>query len=235
MLPPPITSATSSPSPRTSTSSRASVSTVWASRPYSDEPMRASPESFSRTRRNAARCFRCGSAATRSRYGVPRVVAQLDPLLLEEAPDRVGRLVGAVPRLLGEHRLAEELLVQHALDDLVAHPFRLALHLVRVQEDLALGLDELRGNLVAGPVGRARERQVEREAPRDLRIAAGRGDDRTDLVGEAVHVVREHGAVVGREAVRADDLNVLAQLRSELHALLLEPGDRLLAALLHGP
>ena len=42
------------------------------------------------------------------------------PLLLQVLRDRPGRLVGAVPRLLRQHRLAEEPLVQLALDDLLA-------------------------------------------------------------------------------------------------------------------
>ena len=50
MFPPPITTESSGPPVRTATSSRASVSTVAASMPYSRVPIRASPESFSRTR-----------------------------------------------------------------------------------------------------------------------------------------------------------------------------------------
>src|SRR6476620_11614932 len=112
MFPPPITSATSSPSRRTWTSSFASSSTVRASNPNSCEPIRASPESFSRTRLNAT-----GSSLTDR---VPGVVEELDAALLQVLRDRPGRLIRAVPRLLGQHGLAVELLVQLALDDLLA-------------------------------------------------------------------------------------------------------------------
>src|SRR6267154_348932 len=53
MLPPPITSASSTPIACTSTSSRARVFTVGASRPKSAGPINASPESLSSTRRKA--------------------------------------------------------------------------------------------------------------------------------------------------------------------------------------
>src|SRR4029077_7225609 len=112
MFPPPITSASSSPFTRTSTSSRASWSTVAASRPYSREPMRASPESFSKTRLKPT--------LSSLRDCVPGVVEELDPLLLQVLRDGPGRLVGPVPGLLREDGLAEETLVELALDDLVA-------------------------------------------------------------------------------------------------------------------
>src|SRR5229473_1422898 len=112
MFPPPITSAISRPSRRTWTSSFASSSTVRASNPNSCEPIRASPESFSRTRLNAT---------TSLTDRVPGVVEELDPALLQVLSDGPGRLVRPVPRLLGEHGLAEELLVQLALDDLLTH------------------------------------------------------------------------------------------------------------------
>src|SRR6478609_8208574 len=99
MFPPPITTATSSPPAR----SWASSSTVCASRPKSAEPMRASPETFSRTRLNA-------NVPLPDR--VPGVVEELDALLGEVLADGRGRLVGAVPRLLRQHGLAVELLVQ---------------------------------------------------------------------------------------------------------------------------
>ena len=80
-----------------------------------------------------------------------------------------GRLVRPVPRLLGQHRLAEEPLVQLALDDLLAHVLGLREHLFRLREDLALGVDELLRDLVPRAVGRPGERQVQRQA------AGGRG------------------------------------------------------------
>src|SRR6476620_11506593 len=134
MFPPPITSASSRPFTRTSTSSCASASIVAASRPYSRRPMRASPESFSRTRLKPTWCLR---------DGVPGVVEELDPALLQILRHRPGRLVGAVPRLLGQDGLAVEALVELTLDDLVANVLGLREHLLRPREDLALGVNEL--------------------------------------------------------------------------------------------
>src|SRR5438128_3026364 len=127
MLPPPITRATSSPPERTSTSSPASASTVSSSSPYSRGPIRASPESFSRTRLKATRGLP---------DGVPGVVEKLDPPVLQVLPDAAGELVRAVPRLLGEHRLAVEALVQLAPHDLVPHVLRFRQDLLRSREDL---------------------------------------------------------------------------------------------------
>src|SRR6476661_1949265 len=186
MLPPPITIATSSPSERTSTSSRASVSTVCASRPYSRGPIRASPESLSRTRLKA-------TLVRGDR--VPGVVEQLHALLGEVLAGRRSRLVGAVPRLFGEDCLAVELLVQLALDDLLADVLRLRLHLFGVREDLALGVDELLRNLVARAVRRAGEGQVQREAARGGGVAALGAHERADLVGGAVDVGPQQLAV----------------------------------------
>src|SRR4051794_8009876 len=126
MLPPPITRAISRPSARTSTSSSASRSIVPASRPYSSGPMRASPESFSRTRLKPI--------GRRLRDRVPGVVEKLDPLFLQVLRDRSRRFVAAVPRLLGQDRLAVEPLVQLTFDDLLAHVLRLRQHLFRVRQ-----------------------------------------------------------------------------------------------------
>src|SRR6478609_1966817 len=215
MLPPPITIATSSPPERTSTSSRATLSTVGASRPYSCEPIKASPESFSRTRLKAT--------LVRGNR-VPGVVDELHSALGEVLAGRRGRLVGAVPRLLGEDCLAVELLVQLALDDLLADVLGLREDLVGVREDLALGVDELLRHLVARAVGRPGERQVEREAAGRLRIAALGADERTDLVGRPVDVVRQQLAVARLHALRADDLDILAELGGQVDPLLLERG-----------
>src|SRR5213593_1686908 len=105
-----MTRATSRPVVRSSTSSRATASTVPASSPYSCEPMSASPESFSRTRPKtgaAGAAAGCTTAST-SGNGVPGVVEQLDPALLQDLRHGAGRLVGAVPLLLGQDRLGVE-------------------------------------------------------------------------------------------------------------------------------
>ena len=147
---------------------------------------------------------------------VPGVVEQLDAVLGQVLADRRRRLVGAVPRLLGQHGLAEEPLVQLALDDLLAHVLRLREHLVRVREDLALGVDELLRHLVARAVRRPGEGQVQREAARRL---AGRRPS-------CARARRPCSPARGRRcdrcspsrrlhALRADDLDVLAELRGE--------------------
>src|SRR5580765_7793078 len=111
MLPPPITRASSRPSDRTSTSSCASVSIVCSSSPNSRPPIRASPESFRRTR---VKAIRCGLSDR-----VPGVVDELDTAVREVLVDAPGELVGAVPGLLAEDGLAVEALVQLSLDDLL--------------------------------------------------------------------------------------------------------------------
>src|SRR3954454_24499041 len=113
MLAPPITSASSSPFARRPTSSCANRSIVAASRPYSRGPIRASPESFSRTRLKPM-------AGAPLRDCVPGVVEELDAVLLQVLRDGAGRFVGAVPGLLRQDGLAEEPFVELALDDLVA-------------------------------------------------------------------------------------------------------------------
>src|ERR1700693_4702625 len=111
MLPPPITSASPTPVACTSTSSRASVSTVGASRPNSAVPISPSPESFSSTRWKADALRALGWAATiGSAERVPDVVDELEPTLLERLGDGEARLVD--PGLLAEHRFREEALVQ---------------------------------------------------------------------------------------------------------------------------
>src|SRR6266576_2411452 len=210
MFPPTITSATSSPSRRTWTSSFASSSTVRASNPNSCEPIRASPESFSRTRVN-------GTASLTDR--VPGVIEELDPALLQVLRSGAGRLVRPVPRLLGQHGLAEEFLVQLAFDDFLADVLGLAEDLFGMREDLALGVDELLRDLVAAPVRRPCEREMQREAAADLGIAAARLHHRADLVRRRVHVRRDRLAAGRLHALCADDLDVLTELRSELDAL----------------
>src|SRR4051812_35363827 len=101
MLPPPITTATSTPVARTSTSSRATASTVSASRPYSRGPMSASPDSLRTTRENAGAARTASGAATASASSratvlgdrVPGVVEDLDAPLLQHLADGARRLV----------------------------------------------------------------------------------------------------------------------------------------------
>src|SRR5204863_5048805 len=112
-----------------------------------------------------------GAAAPRpSAERVPGVVDELEATLLERLLDGERGVVD--PRLLLEHRLRVEALVEHALDDLLTDVLGLRADLVRVLEDLALGGDELGGDLVTSRVGRPGERDVRRQLPWQLRRAS---------------------------------------------------------------
>src|SRR4051812_5773575 len=75
MLPPPTTMATSTPSDRTSRTSSAIASMRSGSCPYSSEPIRSSPEIFSRTRPKS------GGASSRACVRVTAAPASLRPAL----------------------------------------------------------------------------------------------------------------------------------------------------------
>ena len=215
MFPPPITSASSSPFARTSTSSVASSSIVRgveavlprAHEGLAGELQQDAVEAHStlatrlRTRRSRGARSRCSfrycatvPVDSSARYHVCSV----------------------------EHRFAEEALVELALDDLLADVLGLREHLFRLREDLALGVDELLRNFVPRAVRRAREGQVQREAARRSRVAALCAHDRADLVRRRVDVEGDRLAVRRLHALRADDLDVLAELRSERDPLVLE-------------
>src|SRR5439155_16338161 len=97
----------------------------------------------------------------------PGVVDELEAPLLERLPDGQSGVVD--PRLLLEHRLPVEALVEHALDDLLTDVRRLRAHLLRVLEDLALRPDEVGRDLLTRRVGRPRKSDVHRELARQLR------------------------------------------------------------------
>src|SRR5829696_7726036 len=233
MLPPPTTIASSRPSAWTSTISRAIRSTVFGSVPYSWSPINASPESLRRTRRNAGaapegdRSNSCCGVVTRlfcDREGPERDDTRTG--LVDGLADGLRRVVN--PRLLEQHaaRLGrEETLPQHPLDDLLLRLLGLALQLVRVEVNLPLGLDRLGGHvLLAQPLGRG-EGDVHRELAGELRGAALELDDHADLVRRRVRVGVDDVAVAGLVALRADDDDVLAQLGSDVDAVLLERVD----------
>src|SRR5262245_42567689 len=127
MLPAPTTIASSSPSDWTSTTSRAIEVTRLRSIPYSRSPIRASPDSFRRTRRKAGAAP--AGARSSSCWGVvtplfcDREALERDDTCAgvgQRLADRLGRVVD--PRLLRERPAGlrgEEPLRQHALDDLV--------------------------------------------------------------------------------------------------------------------
>src|SRR3712207_6397567 len=149
MLPPPTTIASSTPSAWISTISRATVSTVFRSIPYSCAPISASPDSFRRTRRNAGAAP--GGAGSVSPFGVAtRLFCYGEPLERDHTSAGLGeRLADGLRRIVDPRLLAErpaglrrvEALLQHSLDDLLLRPLRLAGELVGVEVDLPLGLD----------------------------------------------------------------------------------------------
>src|SRR3954447_319577 len=213
MLPPPTTIASSRPSVCTSTISRAIVSTVFGSVPYSWSPIRASPESFRRTRRKAGaapegdRSSSCWGVVTR--LFCDREAPERDDTRSRFA-DRLTHGLRRVvdPWLLAQHAAGlggEEPLGEHPLDDLLLRLLGLPLKLVGVEVALPLGLDRLPGNLVLRqPLGRG-ERDVHGELTRELLVAAVELDDHADLVrgrvGVGVHDVPGAGLV----ALGADD------------------------------
>src|ERR1043166_1711198 len=187
--------------------SRAICAVSAGSMPNCCSPIRASPESFSRTRPYRAdisgrlyleiwesRNRTAGVIPDRRILRLRRAVfADLeadearDGDVLAEDPDRVlhhlrdGDVRVANRRLFHE---AELLVVgvHLAVDDLVDHLRRLVLHLLLV--DLAFAGDDLRRHVLAADVGRVRGRDMHRELLRQLLELVGPGDE----VGLAVHL-----------------------------------------------
>src|SRR5262245_60410073 len=153
MFPAPITTATSSPCSCTATISRASDSMRFWSIPYWRSPINASPESFSRTRRNGAACGRGRALATC--LPCQRNALEFHDFgagLLQRVGDGLRTVVD--PLLVGEHLLGVEPLVQHALDDLVLCLVGFPVEFVRVAIDVELGCDDvLRDVFPAYPLG----------------------------------------------------------------------------------
>src|SRR3954451_13378320 len=141
MLPEPTTSATSRPSSCTATISRARQSTVPSSTPYDFAPIRASPDSFRRTRRNGELCGSGVALAT-------RLLCQSEAPELDDLEAGRGHRLADTglaarvvdPDLFGEDAVGQPLL-DPALDHLGLHLVRLALEVGLLQEDLALGFD----------------------------------------------------------------------------------------------
>ena len=139
------------------------------------------------------------------------------------------------PRLLDEHLLGEEALVQHSLDDLLTRLLGLRLHLVRVRVDLPLGSDDLIGNvLAADPACPWGGGDVHGELARNLVRAAPNLHEHAELVRRRVRVAVDDGAVDGLKPCRPRDDNVLAELGRKLLAFLVELLDGVGALPLHG-
>src|ERR671924_1292573 len=220
----PITIATSTARSCTSLISAAIASTVGRSIPYSRGPMRASPESFSRMRwKTGAReaAIACSELASVTE-GKALELEHLGALLGERLRDRLRLLVD--PRLVEEDAAAlrEVALVHHPVDDLLARLLGLRLDLFRVEEHAPLGGDRLLGHVLAGDPARVVPGDVHGERPGELRRAAAEVDERADLVRRRMDVGRDAGAVDRDEARRTGEGDVLAELRDELDALVLE-------------
>src|SRR5437870_5876396 len=143
MFPPPTTIATSTPRSATRLTVRAMLWMRSASTPYESGPMRASPESFSRMRRNAGLplpaerwpfsapsgtgeiySFTNGKAREAPDHHVlARLCGNLRPKLL----DRASVVLVGIDVLLTEKHVLLEPLPETPLRDLLAHVRRLAL------------------------------------------------------------------------------------------------------------
>src|SRR5438067_8574586 len=226
MLPAPTTTAVSTPSRWTLTISCATASIVARSIPYSRSPMSDSPDSFKRMRRNTGRTS--ARATTTSSGLMLTSAAQLEPLELEHLRPFVAEclldlLRGVMdPLLVRQHVGAEESLVQHALDDLLARLLGLRLHLVRAEVDLPLLCDRFFGNVVATDPAGLHRCDVHRDLAAELLGSASELQEDADLVSRRVGVRGDARAVDGLEARRARDDDVLAEARRKLNAFLFE-------------
>src|SRR5579859_6996091 len=148
-LPPPMTTATCTPSPWMSAMSRAICAVTAGSMPNCCSPMRASPDSFSRTRLYRADISERLYLRQARRSALLRaLLADLEPHeprdgdVLAQDADRVlhqlrdGDVGVAHRRLLQQAELLVER-VHLSLDDLVDDLRRLVLHLVLVDVPLA--------------------------------------------------------------------------------------------------
>src|SRR3954452_8608866 len=156
----------------------------------------------------------------------------LGALLPEHVSDGLRGLVD--PRLVDEHLLGEEALVQHPFDDLLTRLLGLRLHLVGVRVDLPLSCDDLVGDvLAADPARGGRSGDVHGQLAGNLVRAAANLDQAPELVRRRVRVPVDDGAVDGLEASRSGDDDVLAELAGPLLPLLVELRRGIGAVALH--
>src|SRR5579864_2495381 len=220
--------------------------------PWSRVPISASPESFSRMRRNTGAPSDACTAACSDRTVIPAPApakpvpplphglrlayacssGEHEELELEHlAAGFLQRLADGLrgvvdPLLVDEDVRAEEALVQHALDDLLARLLRLRLHLVRVGEDLALARHDLFRHVVAADPTRPHRHDVHRDLATEIVAAAAHLQHRAELVRRRMGIRVDLRAVDGLESRPADDDDVLAELRRERDPLVLELGLR---------
>src|SRR5581483_4983433 len=223
MFPAPITSATSRPRRCTAAISLAIDSTWAPSTPYARSPIRASPESFRRTRDVPKAAFGTSRAVVATRLACQRDALEFHHLgarVGEGLADRLRRVVD--PLLVVQHLRRVEALVQHPLDDLVLRLLGLALQLVRVAVDVELGGDDLLRDVVAADPLRRRGGDVHRHLPTEVVVAAPQLDEHPELVRRGMGVALDDAALDLLEPCRRHDHDVLAEPGRELLSLLLE-------------
>src|SRR5437764_1801274 len=209
MLPPPTTTATCTPRSTTRLIWVAIASIRSRSAPYSSGPIRASPDSFRRTRRKAGWRPSPSTAASEAMLlfrahreareaADHHVLAGLRRELAAELLDRLAVVALAVDvRLAKEDGLVEPLR-KPSLGDLRTDVLGLVLRLLL--EDPALALPHLFRDVLLGHVLRRRGRDVERHLPGErLEVLVAR-----DEVGLAVDL-DEHPDLAPRVDVALDD------------------------------
>src|SRR3954453_15526885 len=194
MFPAPTTSAISTPRLATPCPWAASPSTRSRAVPYSRPPIRASPDSFSRTRLNAgssdtARTIVMRALLAHHEPGETRdahVLARLGRDLRPQVLDRLALVAVRAHMLLLEQRDLLRPLLELALDDPLDDVVGLAILTGLCFEDLPLGLECLRVDVVDGYDQRRRWRagDVDRDLVRELPELVATGDE----VGLALHL-----------------------------------------------
>src|SRR3954467_14999398 len=165
MLPPPTTTATSTPSAWTRSTCSAMALMRSGSAPYSRAPISASPESFRRMRSNAAEALLLAHLVAREAADHD-VLAGLRSRGRAQVLDRLPAvLVGVHVLLVQQHDLLEPL-AQPALGDL--RPNVLGLVRGLLLEDPQLALAVLLRHVVLGDVQRGGGRDVQGDVAREL-------------------------------------------------------------------
>src|SRR5436305_12617785 len=209
MLPPPTTTAISTPRSAPRFTSVAIASIRARSAPYSSGPIRASPDNLSSTRRKAGwrpspstpvpeAIGLVGAHHEALEAADDHVLAGLGRELRAELLDRLAVVaVGVHVRLPQEHALVQPL-GEAALGDLGAHLLGLVLRLLLVDAELALAV--VVGDVVLGHVLRPRRCDVECDLARERLEVVVAGDE----VRLAVHL-DERADRAARVDVALDD------------------------------
>src|SRR4051812_38701631 len=209
MLPAPSTIATSVPRSRTRAICSAMAASLAGSVPKSSEPIRASPESFSRTRPNFGSAANLEPGEALDHDVLAGLRRELGAQLLDRLP---AMLVGIDVLLLEEHDLLEplaQLALRRALARLLGHVLHLA------HRDAQLLGSEVLGDLLLGDVQRVHGGDVQGDVAREGReVLVARDevgvavdlDEHADLaVGVDVGLHRALGGLAPGELRRAGD------------------------------